>query len=99
LSIGLRFAHSTSYQPSGRRKALPLSKHCKIRWICKLFKGAIILPTAQQALKCVYLCQALTTVYKPIYMVRLDERTGKLFILARDNIQILISRDGNWDYL
>ena len=40
-------------------------------------KGAAILPTAAQALKCVYLCQLLTTAYKPIYMVRLDERTGK----------------------
>jgi hypothetical protein len=99
LSIGLRFAHSTSYQPSGRRKAFTPSKHRKIRWIYKLFKGAIILPTAQQALKCVYLCQALTTVYKPIYMVRLDERTGKLFILAGEDIQILVSRDANWDYL
>ncbi|MBD0261316.1 MAG: hypothetical protein ICV78_00940 [Tolypothrix sp. Co-bin9] len=86
-------------KPQRYAKLSPPSKHRKIRWIYKLFKGAIILPTAQQALKCVYLCQALTTVYKPIYMVRLDERTGKLFILAGDDIQILISRDGNWDYL
>jgi hypothetical protein len=41
----------------------------------------------------------LTTVYKSIYMVRLDERTGKLFILAGNDIEILISRDGNWEYL
>uniref|UniRef100_UPI00058496BE DUF6888 family protein n=1 Tax=Hassallia byssoidea TaxID=482630 RepID=UPI00058496BE len=80
-------------------KLSPPSKYRKIISKYKLFKGAVILPTAQQALKCVYLCQALTTVYKPIYMVRLDKRTGKLFILAGDDIQILISRDGNWDYL
>jgi hypothetical protein len=30
-------------------------------------------------------------------MVRLDERTGKLFILAGDDLEILISRDGNWE--
>jgi hypothetical protein len=38
-------------------------------------------------------------VYRPIYMVRLDERTGEIFILAGDDRQILISRDGNWEYL
>ncbi|WP_398344927.1 MULTISPECIES: DUF6888 family protein [Nostocales] len=61
-------------------------------------KGAAILPTAAQGLKCVYLCQFLTNTYKPIYMVRLDERTGKIFILAGEDIEILISRDGNWEY-
>ncbi|MEH2322122.1 MAG: hypothetical protein V7K32_00675 [Nostoc sp.] len=40
----------------------------------------------------------MTTAYKPIYMVRLDERTGKIFILARKDIEILISRDGNLEY-
>ncbi|MBW4451472.1 MAG: hypothetical protein KME55_01665 [Nostoc indistinguendum CM1-VF10] len=61
-------------------------------------KRAVILPTAAQALKCVYLCQLLTTAYKPIYMVRLDERTGKIFILAGEDIEILISLNGNWEY-
>ncbi len=70
------------FQVSARHKAFTPSKHRKIRWKYKLFKGGVILPTAEQALKRVYLCQALTTVYKPIYMVRLDERPGKLFILA-----------------
>ncbi|MDJ0733958.1 MAG: hypothetical protein QNJ47_07730 [Nostocaceae cyanobacterium] len=58
-----------------------------------------ILPTAEQGLKCIYLCQSLTTYLIPIYMVRLDERTGKLFILAGDDIEILISRNGEWEYL
>ncbi|MFN9910121.1 MAG: DUF6888 family protein [bacterium] len=40
----------------------------------------------------------LTTAYLPIYMVRLDERTGKIFILAGDSIEIVIDRDGNWEY-
>ena len=66
---------------------------------CKFSSGVTILPTSEQALKCVYLCQALTTVYRPIYMVRLDERMGKIFIIAGNDIEILISRDGNWEYL
>ena len=73
------------------KNALALTRYKITR--CKPFKGANILPTAEQALKCVYLCQSLTTVYRPIYMVRLDERTGKIFILAGNDIEILISRN------
>ncbi|WP_405196687.1 DUF6888 family protein [Zarconia navalis] len=58
-----------------------------------------MLPTSEQGLKCIYVCQALTNAYQPIYMVRLDERTGNLFILAGDNIEILIRRSGNWEFL
>ncbi|WP_442936077.1 DUF6888 family protein [Nostoc sp.] len=54
-----------------------------------------MLPTAAQGLKCIYLCQSLTTAYLPINIVRLDERTGNIFILAGNEIEILISRDGN----
>jgi len=32
-------------------------------------------------------------------MVRLDELTGKPFILAGENIKVLINLDGNWEYL
>jgi len=34
-------------------------------------------------------------MYLPIYLVRLDERTGEIFILAGDNIEILINRNGD----
>jgi hypothetical protein len=44
-------------------------------------------------------CQSLTNTYRPIYVVRLDERDGQLFILAGDDIQILISRNGKWRFL
>ncbi|HAC62083.1 MAG TPA: hypothetical protein DCF68_00750 [Cyanothece sp. UBA12306] len=58
-----------------------------------------MLPTNEQGIKCIYLCQSLTNTYQPIYLIRLDERDGKLFILAGDNIQILISRNGDWEFL
>ena len=66
---------------------------------CKFSSEATILTTSEQALKCVYLCQALTTAYLPIDILRLDERTGEIFILSGNEIEILISRDGNWRYL
>ena len=40
-------------------------------------------PTEAQARKLHELCHTLTNVmFQPIYIVRLDERTGNLFILA-----------------
>jgi hypothetical protein len=33
-------------------------------------------------------------MYLPIYLVRLDERTNDIFILAGEDIQILIDSDG-----
>jgi hypothetical protein len=43
------------------------------------------LPTAQQGIRCVILCQSLTDTFTPIVVVRLDEQTGNLFMLAGDN--------------
>jgi hypothetical protein len=45
------------------------------------------LPTAEQGIRCVVLCQSLTNTFVPIFMVRLDERTGRLFLLAGDTIR------------
>jgi hypothetical protein len=41
----------------------------------------------------------ITTAYLSIYIVRLDERTGEIFILAGKEMEIVIKRDGNWEYL
>ncbi|WP_422614701.1 DUF6888 family protein [Merismopedia glauca] len=46
------------------------------------------MPTAEQSIRCVILCQSLTNTLTPIFVVCLDERTGNLFILAGDNIEI-----------
>jgi hypothetical protein len=35
----------------------------------------------------------------PIFLVRLDERTGNLFILAGDNVEIELYRNGLWRFL
>lgn len=57
------------------------------------------LPTAEQGIRCVILCQSLTNTFTPVSIVRLDERTGHLFILAGDNIEIEIYRNGLWRFL
>jgi hypothetical protein len=64
-----------------------------------LDRGATILATAEQGIMCVTLCQSLTNTFTPIFIVRLDERTGNVFILSGDNIQIEIYRNGRWRFL
>ena len=58
------------------------------------------MPTAEQGITCARLCQSLTNTFTtPVVIVRLDERTGHLFILAGDNIEIEISRNGSPTFL
>ncbi len=52
------------------------------------------MPTEKQAVKCFLMCQQITQMYLPIFLVRLDERTNDIFILAGENIQILIDNQG-----
>jgi len=62
-------------------------------------KGASILPTTEQGLTCIRLCQALTNFYRSIEILRLDERDGSIFILAGEELQIQVYRDGTWEFL
>jgi hypothetical protein len=55
-------------------------------------------PTSEQLLKCFILCQNLTATYLLIALVRAGERTGKIFILAGEETEIVIDRDGTWGY-
>jgi len=38
-------------------------------------------------------------MYRPIFMVHLDERTGQIFILAGVETEIVVNRDGRWEFL
>ncbi|WP_445302355.1 MULTISPECIES: DUF6888 family protein [unclassified Microcoleus] len=61
-------------------------------------EGGKIIPTAAQLLKCFVVCYELTNMYQPIYIVRLDERTNYLYILAGETIEIEIYPNGQWRY-
>ncbi len=37
-------------------------------------------------------------MYVPIFIVRIDERTSNVFILAGEEIEILIALDGEWRF-
>jgi hypothetical protein len=53
-----------------------------------------LLPTPAQTLECFRVCQQLTQMYVSIYLVRLDERTNDIAVIAGEEIAILIDRNG-----
>ncbi|AFY49887.1 hypothetical protein Nos7524_4117 [Nostoc sp. PCC 7524] len=57
-----------------------------------------IYPTPAQTITCFILCQNVTSLFLPIFLVRIDERTGNIYILAGEETGILITRDGRWRY-
>ena len=59
----------------------------------------MMLVTVAQALKSVILCQNLLDTYREIYVYRFEPRTGYIFILAGQDIQLVIAQDGNWEFI
>ncbi|KAM3090956.1 DUF6888 family protein [Phormidesmis sp. 146-35] len=57
-----------------------------------------LLPTPAQTLECFRVCYQLTAMYRPIYIVRIDDRTNDIFILASDNLLVSINRDGETEF-
>lgn len=41
----------------------------------------------------------LSNYYRDIHLFRFDIKTGTIYILADESIEILISRDGKWRFL
>jgi hypothetical protein len=57
-------------------------------------KGGEMGPTSKQAISAIRVCAQLTRVYKPIDLVRLDERTTNIYILADNSIEAEVTRTG-----
>ncbi|WP_071588436.1 DUF6888 family protein [Chlorogloeopsis fritschii] len=58
-----------------------------------------MLPTVEQGFACIRVCQMLSNYYRNILLFRFDMKTGTIYILAEESLEILISRDGNWRFL
>jgi hypothetical protein len=58
-----------------------------------------IYPTAQQAINCLIVCQMLSNCYRDIQLFRFDSKTGEVFILAGDELQIIVPPDEPWKFL
>ena len=59
----------------------------------------VIKPTVEQTMELFRVCQNLTQMYLPLNLVRLDERTGNVVIIAGEEIVIVIDKTGNVDYI
>jgi hypothetical protein len=55
-------------------------------------------PAPIQTLTLYIICQNLTAMFLPIYIVRLDERTNSIYILAGEETGIIITSNGYWRY-
>ena len=55
-------------------------------------------PTVEQLKQMYRICQSFTQMYIPIYFITLDNRTKDLFILAGNDIEVIISSKGEVDY-
>ncbi|MFB2770228.1 hypothetical protein ACE1AT_13210 [Pelatocladus sp. BLCC-F211] len=51
-------------------------------------------PTPKQAISAIRVCAQLTRVYKQIDLVRLDERTKNVYILADNSLEAEITPSG-----
>jgi hypothetical protein len=61
------------------------------------------LPTVEQALSCVRVCQMLSNLYQQIYLFRYDSNFKTIFLLARsennEELQIVIFANGIWRFI
>jgi hypothetical protein len=55
-------------------------------------------PTVEQTTQMYRICSSLTQMYLPIYLIRVDERTGDLIILAGEETIAVIDKQGEVDY-
>lgn len=54
------------------------------------------IPTTAQIWQTFVLCCWETKLYRSVNLVRIDERTGNVFILVGEEIEIEIKPDGEW---
>ncbi|WP_026795433.1 MULTISPECIES: DUF6888 family protein [Planktothrix] len=58
-----------------------------------------IQPTDKQAQTCLRVCQKLSNYYRDIQLFSINEQKGYVYILTSDNLEIIVYRDGNWEFI
>jgi hypothetical protein len=54
--------------------------------------------TTEQAIVGLRLCHNITGMYQSVQLVRIDERTKDLLILAGEEIEIIVAPNGKWRF-
>jgi hypothetical protein len=57
-----------------------------------------MIPTVEQMLVCIRICQLLSNFYIDIHLFRYDNKREEIYILAGDTIGITISKNGRWEF-
>ncbi|MFB2894799.1 hypothetical protein ACE1CI_17960 [Aerosakkonemataceae cyanobacterium BLCC-F50] len=57
-----------------------------------------MIPTVEQMLVSVRVCQTLSNFYTDIHLFRYDEKRQEIYILAGDTIGIIIKGNGDWEF-
>ena len=57
-----------------------------------------MIPTTEQMLGCVRVCQTLSNFYTDIHLFRYDEKREEIYILAGETIGITIFVNGDWEF-
>lgn len=64
-----------------------------------IIEEKLINPTNKQAQASLRVCQMLSNSYKDIHLFRFDDKVGNVFILAGQDIQIVVPSNGEWYFL
>ncbi|MGB6298709.1 MAG: hypothetical protein WBF90_21350 [Rivularia sp. (in: cyanobacteria)] len=58
------------------------------------------LPTTEQLKTCFVLSASITSMlYQTISLIRIDERTKRVYFLAGEEIELLILENGDWRFV
>lgn len=57
-----------------------------------------MIPTVEQMLACVRVCQTLSNFYTDIHLFRYDRKREEIYLLAGDTIGITIFKNGRWEF-
>lgn len=77
-------------------------ENCDIRFkiiYVTIEETTIYNPTAVQALTCLRVCQMVSNSFLDIHLIRFNEIKGYVYILAGDEMEILIFPEGNWRFI
>ncbi|MGK7963050.1 DUF6888 family protein [Crocosphaera sp.] len=57
-----------------------------------------MIPTPEQMLSCIRMCQTLSNFYLDIHLFRYDQQRKEIYIIAGDTINLIIDAQGNWEF-
>jgi hypothetical protein len=61
-------------------------------------RNLIISPTDKQAQACLRVCQMLSNTYRDIHLFRFDPETGDVYILAGEDLEVIVPPSGVWRF-